>query len=145
MVRAPAFRIACCLCGKPIPLSQDIYELDAEWQRRYPKMRGNLADDNCALRTNTWVCVQRGGGYLEGHIPARISGQDIDSWSHVRNGTHKTMVIRNPRSGLLQGAEEYLRHTAQRKGVDPGVAEQLGAALKQWDSECRRQPGMVRV
>ncbi|MGK4578465.1 hypothetical protein [Kitasatospora sp. HPMI-4] len=108
-------------------------------------MRGNLADDNCALRTNTWVCEQRDDGYLEGHIPARINGPDIDSWSHVRSGTHKAMVIRNPRSGLFQGAEEYLRHTARRTGVAPGVVERLGAAPEEWDTERGRRPGTVRV
>lgn len=47
------FRIACCKCGKPIPLTQNVYALDGEWQRRFPTMRGTLAYQRCALRT-TW-------------------------------------------------------------------------------------------
>ncbi|AUY53712.1 hypothetical protein EH183_38330 [Streptomyces sp. CB01881] len=30
----PAFRILCCRCGKPVRLSEDVYALDGEWQRR---------------------------------------------------------------------------------------------------------------
>ena len=65
------FRIRCCRCGKNIPLAQDIYELDAEWQRRFPDMVGTLACHPCALRTY-WSCTDRNGSYVDGHIPAAI-------------------------------------------------------------------------
>ncbi|MYU01464.1 MULTISPECIES: hypothetical protein [unclassified Streptomyces] len=46
------FRLTCCRCRRLIPLAQDIYELDGEWQRRFPDMVGTLACHDCALRTN---------------------------------------------------------------------------------------------
>jgi len=45
----PRFRIACCLCGQPIPLQRDVYALDAEWQRRFPRMVGTLACGRCVV------------------------------------------------------------------------------------------------
>ena len=44
------------------------------------------------------------------------------------------MVIENPESGLTQGAEEYLRHVAQRRGVHPAVANRLHLAIQEWDA-----------
>ncbi|MEV4892781.1 hypothetical protein AB0K48_25710 [Nonomuraea sp. NPDC055795] len=44
------FRLACCLCGKCIPLACDVYTLDAEWQRRFPQLIGTLA---CACAVST--------------------------------------------------------------------------------------------
>ncbi|MFJ1958764.1 hypothetical protein ACIOGT_38120 [Streptomyces microflavus] len=54
------FRIRCCRCGKNIPLAQDIYELDAEWQRRFPDTVGTLACHGCVLR-RYWICTGRNG------------------------------------------------------------------------------------
>lgn len=133
----PSFRIVCCLCGRPIPLSQDIYGLDAEWQRRFPAMTGMLACARCALRTHYWICDKPGGGYVDGHIPAvdiegtrKSRDRDHDSWCHVGpSGTHVAMVIEYPESGLIQGAEEYLRQVTQRRGVDPEVAQRLRTVL----------------
>jgi hypothetical protein len=133
---SPKFRIACCLCRKPIPLAEDVYALDAEWQRRFPQMVGALACQKCALSTS-WQCHAVGGGYVEGHIrvPDQPESSDYDSWSHLReHGTHIGMVMHDPQSGLLQGAEEYIRYTAGRRGADPEVAGRLRAVLQTWDA-----------
>jgi len=128
--------LTCCLCDKLIPQAQDVLALDGEWRRRYPSMRGILAC-GCALRTE-WSCLKPGGReFVDGHIPAPADqqGQDFDSWSHIlAEGTHRAMVMKYPRSGLLQGAEPYLRWSAARKGIDSKVAEQLRAVLQDWDA-----------
>lgn len=136
----PKFRITCCLCGRSIPLASDAYDLDKEWQRRFPQMTGTLAC-GCALDCS-WQCHRPGGGYVEGHIRAvdsagvvQPSARDFDSWCHIgRRGTHIAVVLNNPWSGLLQGAEEYLRYTAHRPNVLPDVAHRLRAVLGTWDA-----------
>jgi hypothetical protein len=134
-----SFRIACCLCGKSIPKSQDIYALDAEWQRRFPKMTGTLACGRCALHDHPWQCEKPGGGFVGGHIPATHDSSDIDAWSHVGlSGTHVAMVLEHPESGLLQGAEEYLRYVARRSGVNGQVAQRLRVVLEGWDARAAR-------
>ncbi|MET9324979.1 hypothetical protein ABZX75_33280 [Streptomyces sp. NPDC003038] len=45
------------------------------------------------------------------------------------------MVQEHPRSGLLQGAEPYLRWRAGHKDTDPDIAAALGAVL----AECAGQ------
>ncbi|MFI1583792.1 ATP-binding cassette domain-containing protein [Embleya sp. NPDC020630] len=67
-VSVARFRLACCLCRKPIPLSTDVYALDAEWQRRYPHMRGILACRRCALSTGWSSCEVAAGVCADGHI-----------------------------------------------------------------------------
>lgn len=47
----PSFRLASCLCRKPIPQAKGVYALDAERQRRFPDMLGILACDRCAVNT----------------------------------------------------------------------------------------------
>ncbi|MEV5703563.1 hypothetical protein [Actinoallomurus sp. NPDC052274] len=47
------------------------------------------------------------------------------------------MVTEYPWSGLLQGAEEYLRYIAQRSGIDHQVARRIRAALAE---PCRPRP-----
>ncbi|MFC5828083.1 hypothetical protein [Nonomuraea insulae] len=121
-------------------MAADAYDLDQEWQRRFPAMNGTIACP-CALKVS-WQCHEPGGGYVEGHLPAvnstgepKPSRRDFDAWCHIgAPGTHVARVLMNPRSGLIQGAEEYLRYTAQRRGVDPVVAERLQAVLKEWDA-----------
>lgn len=125
----PKFRLACCLCEKNIPLTQDVFALDAEWQRRFPAMRGILACQRCATGTY-WCCTTRDGQFEDGHIAAPDDRADIDAWSHILlRGTHKAMVLRYPRAGMRQGAEEYVRHTAERDGVNPEVAARLRTVL----------------
>jgi hypothetical protein len=150
-VARPSFRIVCCLCAKPIPKFQDVFALDAEWQRRFPKMNGTLACARCALHEHYWDCEKRGGGYVAGHIRAvdaegapKPPDRDHDSWCHVGpSGTHMGMVLARPESGLIQGAEECLRYVAQRPGAD-----RLRALLAEWDKRAtsrREQPaGPVR-
>jgi hypothetical protein len=43
------------------------------------------------------------------------------------------MVISYPWSGLLQGAEDYLRYTARRRGVSQHVAQRILDVLDDWD------------
>lgn len=139
-------RLTCCMCRKPIPLRSDAYALDSEWQRRYPDMVGALACPRCALETY-WSCQGRGGrAYVDGHIPAIRDGRAIrncDAWDHVdpRYGTQAAMVRTHPWSGLLQGAEAYLRKTVarhrSRPAQDPGVIAALEEALDRWDARSR--------
>lgn len=131
-----SFRIRCCRCGKSIPLAQDIYELDAEWQRRFPDMVGTLACHRCALRT-PWRCTDRDDSYVDGHLPA-ARHRCFDAWSHVSPpGTHRAMVVSSPRAGLLQGAEQYLRGAAARKNVHPEIAALLRAVIDELDDAQR--------
>jgi hypothetical protein len=138
----PKFRIACCLCGKPIPAASDVYALDREWRRRYPNMTGTLACAKCALRNYSWQCRERHGSYVAGHIAAldetgtpQPPDRDFDSWSHVGPaGTHVAMVVANPWSGMLQGAQEYLRYSLRRPGIDLDLARRLQAVLEEWDA-----------
>ncbi|WP_327668070.1 MULTISPECIES: hypothetical protein [unclassified Streptomyces] len=144
---AAPFRITCCLCRKAIPLSQDVYALDQEWQRRFPTMRGILACQRCTLRT-PWKCMKPGSReYVDGHIavPGTDQRTDFDAWSHVRaNGTSRAMVMMFPDAGLLQGAETYLRNAAQRRSANSGVARKLRSALNKWDNDNAR-PSNIQV
>ncbi|MFB1047379.1 hypothetical protein [Streptomyces chrestomyceticus] len=122
---------------KNIPLAQDILILDREWQRRYPAMHGLLACDRCALET-PWPCEERGGGYVDGHIPATTDSSDFDAWSHVGPyGTHRAMVLKYPRSGMLQGAETYVRSVAGRPRCSGALVKRLRDVLEQWDRGLR--------
>lgn len=136
-VSAVTFHIACCKCGRPIPLSQDVYALDREWQRRFPSMRGILACQRCALGT-AWRCEKPGGReYVNGHIavPGASRMRDFDAWSHVESeGTHRAMVLTYPYAGLLQGAEAYLRSVAVRRGVDADIVRELRVVIEDWDT-----------
>ncbi len=137
-MRRPDFRIICCLCRKPIPRRSDAYALDAEWKRRHPEMVGNLACHDCALGPRfEWVCYARGTDekYVRGHIRRPEPENDMDHWSHVgRNGTHVAMVMQELESGMVQGAEQYIRYTATRKGVHPDMARKLQDFLARWDA-----------
>ncbi|MGQ4732665.1 hypothetical protein ACUN3E_34040 [Streptomyces sp. Ju416(a)] len=101
-------------------------------------MVGTLACHDCALRTY-WSCTGHDGAYADGHIPAprHYSNPDcIDAWSHVSApGTHRAMVVMSPCSGLLQGAEAYLRSVATRRGVDPETAAGVREAIQEWDEQ----------
>jgi hypothetical protein len=143
-MRSPQFRIACSLCGKPIPLTSDVYALDEEWQRRFPRMVGTLACRRCALDRHQWKCENLDGTYVPGHRPAAHGDEqrDFDAWSHITGeGTHRAMVVLHPWSGLLQGADAYLRHLVQRSGVDPTVAGRLRNVLAEWDACAGAGPG----
>ncbi|MFE2609677.1 hypothetical protein ACFXI6_50890 [Streptomyces mirabilis] len=60
----------------------------------------------------------------------------IDAWSHVPHpGTHRHWVVENPRSGLLQGAEEYLRSVAARRGTHREIAAMLNTEIQEWDEQ----------
>lgn len=122
-----------------------MYALDAEWQRRFPKMVGALACQRCAVNTNQWKCENPDGTHVPGHIPAEHGEpqRDFDSWCHIpAEGTHRAMVVRFPWSGLRQGAEQYLRRLAHRPGVDAEVAQRLQQVLAEWAA--RADAGAVR-
>lgn len=134
-MRASPVQLACCLCGKSIPDSSDVYALDEEWQRRFPAMTGVLACARCAVHDTYWSC-EADGHYVDGHRPATSTVECIDSWSHIENsGTHIGMIQCYPWSGLLQGAEEYLRAVAHRPGADREVRQRLHDLLQQWDTQ----------
>ncbi|MBB5081472.1 hypothetical protein [Nonomuraea endophytica] len=135
----PKYRLTCCLCGKFIPLASDVYPLNAEWQRRFPRMKGTLAC-GCAVNTS-WQCRGQGDRFMPGHIPARDydgtprpTSRDHDAWSHIGTpATHVAAVLISPWSGMLQGAQEYLRHVAQARSADPEVASDLRTVIEEWD------------
>ncbi|WP_327359618.1 hypothetical protein [Streptomyces sp. NBC_01304] len=137
----PKFRITCALCRKPIPLSQDVHALDREWKRRFPALPGVLACERCATRTH-WRCELPTGGFVDGHIPASVpDGADFDAWSHLLTpGTHKALVIKYPRSGLLQGAESYLRHVEARPYASPQFVARFRAVLTEWEAGADLDP-----
>ena len=49
-------------------------------------------------------------------------------------GTHAAMVTAYPETGLRQGAEDYLRHVAARRGMDPAFTRPIQDALDRWDA-----------
>jgi hypothetical protein len=112
-----------------------VIALDAEWERRFPDMVGTLACTRCVVRGNHWSCRAPGGGFVEGHVPVADGSQDVDGWSHASAiGTPVVMAVGHPRSALLQGAEQYVRHAAHQPGVAPEVAQRLRAAIREWDA-----------
>ncbi|MCY0946974.1 hypothetical protein [Streptomyces antarcticus] len=136
-----AFRIRCCRCAKNIPLAGDVIALDGEWQRRYPNMRGTLACERCVIDYGWNCCTTTEGGFIDGHIAAPEGEADVDSWSHhLERGTHRSLVQEHPHSGLLQGAEPYLRWLAGDRYTRPDVAARLGAALSEWDAQRSSTP-----
>ncbi|MEW1551862.1 hypothetical protein [Streptomyces tsukubensis] len=142
-----AFRIRCCLCGRNIPLAGDAVVLDAEWQRRFPDMNGTIACETCTSRNGWNCCIGRQGAFVDGHIAAPEGIVDVDCWSHILDrGTHRAAVLCHPRSGLLQGAEPYLRSVAARRGTRPDVAAELRAVLQEWDARAPVPgPGRLRA
>ena len=136
----PNFRVICCLGGEPIPLASDVYALDEEWRRRFPQMLGILACGRCALHRNRWSCRTRAGAFVDGHFRAagRPEGRDHDSWDHIQGqGTHVGMVVSHPWSGVLQGAEDYLRRAVRRPGLDREAVQRIQDALDPTGSEHR--------
>ncbi|WP_327692414.1 hypothetical protein [Streptomyces sp. NBC_00459] len=130
------FRIRCCLCRKNIPLAGDVIALDGEWQRRYAAMHGTLACERCAIDYGWNCCTTTRGAFVDGHIAAPEDEDDVDSISHqLERGTHRALVTLYPRSGLLQGAEAYLRSVAARKSTDPEIAAMLRTAIQEWDEQ----------
>lgn len=67
----------------------------------------------------------------------RYPARDVDAWSHIEDeGTHGAMVWLYPESGLLQGAEGYLRSTLDRftpERGDPKIMAAIQDALTRWD------------
>ncbi|MFE3411980.1 hypothetical protein ACFXMT_27775 [Streptomyces mirabilis] len=44
-------------------------------------------------------------------------------------------MVESPRSGLLQGAEEYLRSVAARRGTHREIAAMLNTVIQEWDEQ----------
>jgi len=79
---------------------------------------------------------------VDGHIAAPEDNVDVDSWSHhLERGTHRALAVAYPRSGLLQGAEPYLRWLAHHKHTRSDVAATLREALTEWEA----QPGRAET
>jgi hypothetical protein len=139
--RRPDFRLACCLCRRPIPQASDVYALDAEWQRRFPQMTGVLACGGCAVETNNWTCHTSEGTYVLGHVRAADHSEerDYDSWCHIEaHGTHAVMVRSYPLSALEQGAGDYLRWFARQptnSRVHARTLKELRDVIDQWERE----------
>jgi hypothetical protein len=137
--RRPDYRLACCLCRRPIPRASEVYALDQEWRRRFPDMSGVLACGRCAVEENHWSCQTAGGEYVPGHVRAAdcSEDQDYDSWCHIeRHGTHVGMVRTYPWSALEQGAGDYLRWLARQptnSKVHRETLKQLQDMIDQWD------------
>lgn len=94
-VANPDQHITCCLCGGPVPPNSDVYALDEEWHRRYPRMRGVLACYRCVLYEHRWICRSAHRTFVIGHRPARhcCPQRDTDSWSHILDqGTPAAMA-----------------------------------------------------
>ena len=120
--------LRCCLGGGII--RGDVYALDDEWARRYSHMRGRLACQRCALGDRWyWECERPGGGYVPGHLAARVPDAPacIDAWSHI-TGTYTQVaaVISFPELAVAQGAAEYMRWAAtERRGTAPATRARL--------------------
>ena len=134
--RRPGFRLACCLCRKPIPARSDVLPLDDEWARRYPRMVGRLACHRCALSdAYYWDCAPVGDVFAPGHIPAAINGPDIDSWSHAGpEHTQVAAVLNFPESAMVQGGAAYLRWAARWPRAAPETRARLVEFLADWDA-----------
>ncbi|MFF2937834.1 hypothetical protein [Streptomyces mirabilis] len=44
-------------------------------------------------------------------------------------------MVESPRSGLLQGAEEYLRSVTARRGTHREIAAMLNTEIQEWDEQ----------
>ncbi|MDN3251018.1 MULTISPECIES: hypothetical protein [unclassified Streptomyces] len=101
-------------------------------------MRGTLACERCVIDYGWDCCTTTKGSFIDGHVAAPEGEVDVDSWSHhLERGTHRALVTLYPHSGLLQGAEPYLRSLASRKGTLPDVVTRLLTALDEWDAAQR--------
>lgn len=127
---APKVELTCCLCGKRIPGTSDVYPLDAEWQRRHPGLTGYLAC-RCALAQKWyWHCSPPAPSHI------RPKNGCVDAWSHLGVAcTHKGAAQHHALSALRQGAEAYVRHTATGTWAHPDLRERLQEALRQWGTE----------
>jgi hypothetical protein len=100
-------------------------------------MIGTLACSRCVLLANQWKCRRPSGAFVDGHRRSanRDEDHDHDSWDHLQgHGTHASMVISHPWSGLLQGAEDYLRYMALRRSVSQRIARRIQDVLDRWDA-----------
>lgn len=93
-------------------------------------MVGSIACSRCAIGTY-FRCRTADDALVPGHLPSARSGDScFDAWHHIEgDGTHTAMVLSDPASGLLQGAEEYLLHVLGRKNVNSETARRIQAAL----------------
>ena len=144
----PTVQLACCLCRRTIPPAQEVFALDAEWQRRFPSMVGVLACEECVLEAD-WKCHDETGDYVPGHIPATGHGsgdQDFDSWSHLPGqGSQAVMVQRFPAPALKQGAEGHPRRVAARDSRSIVLAEQRTELMGLIDAWQTTRPSRVRT
>jgi len=108
-MRRPDFRLTCCPCRRPIPRGADAYAFDAEWSRRFPKMKGTLACELCATERHQWECgLHR---HWKGMHPC------VDGHCHIEDEkSQRAMVLLFPESANRQGADAYLAWWVARFG-----------------------------
>lgn len=111
MKRAPDFRLRCGLCDRVIGKRVDVYVVDGEWLRRYPRMTGPIVCRRCAMDTSWGECQK--GPQLRvsaGHISPPIRRSAVcDSWDHsLAMGTQKAIARMFPDAAATQGAREYV-------------------------------------
>lgn len=87
---------SCAFCHQTFRKKDDVWVLDAEWLRRFPRLSSRLACTSCALLDRWFAC----GPNDPGHIPdpERCPIGDGDSWSHI--------TCRGPRDRVLRWLEK---------------------------------------
>lgn len=76
--------LTCFLCRHQPSAGQHVYLLDAEWQRRFPRMTGRIACRDCSLGNWWGRCHDTHGDLPAGHVPAVAqSGHACGAWSHA--------------------------------------------------------------
>lgn len=124
-------KLTCCMCGKYAPQTQDMYELDAEYVRRYPEMVGTLACRQCAVRDRYFECKNHKDDYVPGHVPAQSNPHCFDSWHHIIcYGPQEALAVKVPESGVRQGARDYLIGVRAHLRRGSEVRESIDAALR---------------
>ena len=127
----PKFRLTCGACRRQIALAADVYLVDHEWERRYPrKMSGRIICLRCSNEQQD-RCTLPSGAFIDGHVRVEIPGRtDIDLVSHLlRRATQRAAVMRDPVSGVAQGAREWVLVVLTDERLDPSLRESFSMAV----------------
>ncbi|CAO0835200.1 hypothetical protein GCM10010298_76710 [Streptomyces microflavus] len=65
------------------------------------------------------------------------TAEGLPTYGDINISLTTTRVVTSSRSGLLQGAETYLRSIAIRRGVAPETAARVRTAIQGWDERPR--------
>lgn len=126
--KAQTWRLTCCHCRKTIGTTADVYRMDGEWARRFPRDRGRIACTRCAMDTDWGTCDENGTFPPEHITPAHPTGV-CDAWSHGSPATQRAAIMLDPHSGVLQGARAYVEVLAGRKGLSADLRPGVKSAL----------------